>query len=131
MDDLKPRTVVHCPVTECPWEYELTVVGVEVRHGRVALAVPPPAGVSPDETVAGLAARWPVMRTNAARRLDDQVNRPDVAKFSALLDDLSVFAFRVGNAQDDGVTRAHLLGHTREELAAAFPDVDVVALLAA
>ena len=127
MDDLTSRAVVHCPVTECPWRYTLTRAGVEVRRGRAALSVPPPAGVSPAETVAGLAARWPVMRANATRRLSDRVDRPTVDDFPALVADVTDFAARVGAAQDDGVTLAHLAGHSREELAAAFGDrLDVV-----
>lgn len=104
MDDLtKTRTVTYCPVEHCPWEYDLTRPHTEERAGRLVLTVPPPAGVTPAERIAGIMAARPIMMAAPPAGIDGLLHK----------------GARAANEQDDAVMARHLAGHTEADLAAA------------
>lgn len=102
-----PRTVAECLVDDCPWTYDFTKPRTEEGPGgRPVLVVPPPAGVTPREALAGLRAARPVMATAPA---------------ATSLAELADWATRTAATQDNAVLLTHLRGHTRAELEAALP----------
>ncbi|GLY08279.1 hypothetical protein [Actinoplanes sp. NBRC 101535] len=100
------RAVDACPVTGCPWEYELASPQFEDRDGRTVVVVPPPACADPATRAAGVLAAQQVLTGPAA------------ANFEAV----SRQIMEATNAQHDAVLRAHLLAHPHRNLQATFGD---------